>query len=88
MAEGILWFCILLNLGVCVLNIRGWRRFKKLIEKELDLCEKDLHLIFEHRNALWKQMGAYETENGRMYLDLEGIRLVIFEGKIEGWYIP
>lgn len=37
----------------------------------------------------WKNMGAYETENNKMYLDLEGgLRLVIFEGKIEGWYIP
>lgn len=36
----------------------------------------------------WKELGAYETENGRMYLDLEGIRLVIADGKIEGWHIP
>jgi hypothetical protein len=36
----------------------------------------------------WKELGAYETEKGRMYLDLEGIRLVIADGKIEGWYIP
>ena len=36
----------------------------------------------------WKELGAYETENGGMYLDLEGIRLVIADCKIEGWYIP
>jgi hypothetical protein len=37
----------------------------------------------------WKELGAYETEGGKLYIDLEGgLRLVIFEGKIEGWYIP
>lgn len=36
----------------------------------------------------WKELGAYETENNKMYLDLDGIRLVIADGKIEGWYIP
>lgn len=49
---------------------------------------EDAPTIEATRNEFWKSLGAYETENGRMYLDLEGIRLVIFEGKIEGWYIP
>jgi hypothetical protein len=40
-------------------------------------------------NEFWKSQGAYETEGGKLYIDLEGgLRLVIFEGKIEGWYIP
>lgn len=39
-------------------------------------------------NTVWECLGAYEAENGRMYLDLDGIRLVIADGKIEGWYIP
>ena len=36
----------------------------------------------------WKELGAYETLNNKMYLDLDGIRLVITDGKIEGWYFP
>ena len=41
------------------------------------------------KNEFWKELGAYETEGGKLYIDLEGgLRLVIFEGKIEGWYIP
>lgn len=59
----------------------------------MDLAKMVLHnvpaikAVFDNDN-FWKILGAYETENERMYLDLEGIRLVISEGEIEGWYIP
>lgn len=59
----------------------------------MDLAKMVLHnvpvikAVFDCDN-FWKILGAYETENGRLYLDLDGIRLVIADGKIEGWYIP
>lgn len=35
------------------------------------------------------EVKATEAENNRFYIDLEGgLRLVVFEGKIDGWYFP
>ena len=65
------------------------------VEKGLTSHEELLAYIAEAptieatKNEFWKSQGAYETEGGKLYIDLEGgLRLVIFEGKIEGWYIP
>lgn len=89
MLDGILWFCILLNLACVALNARGCFRLKKAEERCNELWQKYLSLIFETKRQKWLKMGAYEAENGKMYLDLEGgLRLVIFEGKIDGWYFP
>ena len=45
--------------------------------------------LFGSRTERWKHMGAYEAAEGnKLYLDLEGIRLVIENGEIEGWYEP
>ncbi|MBQ1191599.1 MAG: hypothetical protein IIX43_04920, partial [Bacteroidales bacterium] len=55
----------------------------------MDLAKMVLHNVPTiNMDNFWEELGAYETENGKMYLDLEGIRLVIAEGKIEGWYVP
>ena len=48
-----------------------------------------MEFLFDSKTKSWKRMGAYEApENGQLYLDLNGgLRLVIYEGKIEGWYM-
>lgn len=62
----------------------------KEAEKEaIKLIHEYHHLIFEAGNRFFKHLGAYEApENGQLFLDLPGgLRLVIYEGKIEGWYL-
>ena len=46
-------------------------------------------VILEKRK-FWKELGAYPAEKeGYMYIDVPGgARLVIYEGKIDGWYMP
>ena len=60
------------------------KRFYEKRHKEL------IEFLFDSKTKSWKHMGAYEApENGQLYLDLPGgLRLVIYEGKIEGWYEP
>lgn len=71
------------------LNLMGFIRSRKR-EKEIhELIKTYHHLIFEAGNRFFKHLGAYEApENGQLYLDLPGgLRLVIYEGKVEGWYM-
>lgn len=89
MPEEVLYFTFIAMVTVIMINIvcminhihaeRRYDHFVKLYDK----------MIYEREKYLWKEQGAYEAPEGnKLYLDLEGIRLVIFEGKIEGWYKP
>lgn len=43
--------------------------------------------VIRSKKKFWKHMGAYEApEENKLYLDLEGIRLVIDNGELDGWY--
>ena len=46
-------------------------------------------VIVRERKKFWEELGAYPAEKeGYMYIDVPGgLRLVIYEGKIEGWYM-
>ena len=79
---------IFVNFFVLALLFYCWIKLGKEADKANEIFEQYSKLVIGGKQAFWKSLGAYKTENGRMYLDLEGIRLVIFEGKIEGWYIP
>lgn len=61
--------------------------------KEKKFCEKYrrelVDCLFEGKTRFWKRLGAYEAAEGnKLYLDLKGIRLVIDNGELEGWYEP
>lgn len=86
MPEEVLYITFIAMVSVIMVNIVcaiDHKRAKKKFEN-LMRC-----LLFGHRIGFWKELGAYEAaEKGQLYLDLEGIRLVIENGEIEGWYIP
>ena len=88
MAEELLGFLFFVNFSVLALLFYCWTKLGKEMDEAKEIFEQYSKLVIEWKEAFWKNLGAYETENDKMYLDLEGIRLVIFEGKIEGWYIP
>lgn len=67
---------------VCAINHIKSKKFCEKYWRELADC------LFEEKTRFWNRLGAYDAENGRMYIDLEGgLRLVIFEGEIDGWYM-
>lgn len=90
MFQIILWIAVGLNLFACVLNMIGFKRYMKKLDeyyKKLQYIDRAITEI--QNNYVFIAENSYEAENGRRYIDLEGgLRLVIFEGKIEGWYIP
>lgn len=88
MAEELLGFLFFVNFSVLALLFYCWTKLGKEMDEAKEIRSKYFKHIINFDTAFWKDLGAYETENDKMYLDLEGIRLVIFEGKIEGWYIP
>jgi hypothetical protein len=88
MDEAVLSFLIFVNFSVLALLFYCWIKLGKEADKVNRIFEEYTKLVIGGKKEFWKSLGAYKTENDRMYLDLEGIRLVIFEGKIEGWYIP
>lgn len=89
MSEEVLYITFIAMVAAIMLNIvcaidhkreqrRCERRHKQLID-----------WLFGSRTAHWKRLGAYEAAEGnKLYLDLNGIRLVIDNGEIEGWYEP
>ena len=89
MPEEVLYILFIAMVAVIMVNIvcavcytkekRAYgKRYKELI-----------NFLFDEKTKAWKRRGAYEApEKGQLYLDLEGIRLVIENGEIEGWYIP
>ena len=88
MAEELLGFLIFINVFVLGVLFYGWIKLGQEADRANESFEQYSKLVIGGKQAFWKGLGAYETEKGKMYLDLEGIRLVIFEGKIEGWYVP
>ena len=87
MVNGFLWFAVMLNISACCLSVWAYHDFKKKAREADDYVEEYCKLAIGGRHALFKLLGAYDAENGEMYLDLnDNLRLVIFEGKIEGWY--
>lgn len=88
MAEELLNLLILFNVVLAGLLFYCWLKLGQKADRVNKIFEEYTSLVLGGKRAFWKGLGAYETENDKMYLDLEGIRLVIFEGKIEGWYIP
>lgn len=71
---------------VNIISANYCTKAKRLYEKR----HKELiDFLFDSRTKSWKRKGAYEApEHEQLYLDLEGgLRLVIYEGKIEGWYM-
>lgn len=87
MAEELLQFLIFVNVFVLGVLFYGWVKLGQEVDKANEIFEQYSKLVIGGRKEFWKSLGAYETENGRMYLDLDGIRLVIANGKIEGWYM-
>ena len=89
MPEEVLYILFIAMVAVIMVNIVfaiDHRRAKNLYKKYYKMY---LELIIDWKHILWKHMGAYEApEKGQLYLDLEGIRLVIENGEIEGWYGP
>ena len=90
MLDIILWICIALNLTACAINILTIRRYRKGYEELYERKKEYVDILLRGKQALFEQLGAYPSEKeGYMYIDLEGgLRLVIFEGKIDGWYMP
>lgn len=89
MAEELLQFLIFTNVFLLGILFYCWVKLGQEADRANEIFEQYSKLVIGGKKAFWKSLGAYETENGRMYLDLEGgLRLVVFEGKIEGWYIP
>lgn len=89
MPNEVLYITFIAMVAVIMVNIVcaiDHKRAKNLYKKYYEMY---LELIRDWKHKLWKHMGAYEApEKGQLYLDLEGIRLVIENGEIEGWYEP
>ena len=89
MPEEILYITFIAMVAVIMVNIvcaidhkREQRHYERRHKQLIDW-------LFGSRTEHWKRMGAYEApEKGQLYLDLEGIRLVIENGELDGWYIP
>lgn len=89
MPEEVLYFlfiamvAVIMVNAVCAVYYTKEKRAYKEHHKEL------IDFLFDGKTKAWKRRGAYEApEKGQLYLDLEGIRLVIENGEIEGWYEP
>lgn len=89
MLEGLLWFCIAINVASCIFNIRGCVKNNEYAKHQRETYNEYIQLVLGGKRHLFKELGAYDSEKkGYMYLDLPGgLRLVIFEGKIDGWYM-
>ncbi len=89
MPEEVLYILFIAMVAVIMVNIVcafNHKRSEKDCKKWKDFYY-DLFVCNARR--FWLTMGAYEAAEGnKLYLDLEGIRLVIDNGEIEGWYIP
>ena len=89
MPEEILYITFIAMVAVIMVNIVCAIDHKKA-EKDAKKWEEIYYgIAVREKKRVWKHMGAYEApEKGQFYLDLEGIRLVIENGEIEGWYEP
>lgn len=87
MPEEVLYITFIAMAAVIMVNIICAVNHKRA-EKD---CKKweDIYygFVVRGKKKFWDELGAYEApEKGQLYLDLEGIRLVIEDGKIDGWY--
>lgn len=90
MPEEVICITFIAMVAVIMINIVCAIDHRKAIEK-CEVWERIYRrYVFDTDKAFFEELGAYEAPEGkRLYLDLEGgIRLVIFEGEIEGWYKP
>ena len=89
MPEEVLYILFIAMVAVIMVNIVCAVDHKKA-KKDCEKWEEYYYgFVILKKRKFWKHMGAYEApEKGQLYLDLEGIRLVIDNGEIEGWYIP
>ena len=89
MPEEVLYFLFIAMVAVIMVNIVcaiDHKKAKKDCEKWKDFY---YNLFVSNARRFWLTMGAYDAEDGYMYVDVPGgARLVIFEGEIEGWYEP
>lgn len=87
MNESILYLAFVAMVATIIINILFAVDHQKAKEQCEKIIDEYLHLIFRHRDYFLEKWGAYPAENGRWYIDLEGgMRIVLYEGKIEGWY--
>ena len=89
MPEEVLYITFIAMVAVIMVNIVCAIDHKKA-EKDCKKWEAIYYdFVIRNKKKFWKELGAYEApEKGHLYLDLEGIRLVIDNGEIEGWYEP
>lgn len=89
MPEEVLYILFIAMVAVIMVNIVCAVDHKKAEKDYKRLEEIYYDFVVHSKKKFWKHMGAYEApEKGQLYLDLEGIRLVIDNGEIEGWYEP
>ena len=89
MPEEVLYILFIAMVAVIMVNIVCAVNHKKAEMESLKWQHEYYGLILTTKKKFWERLGAYEApEKGQFYLDLEGIRLVIDNGEIEGWYEP
>ena len=89
MPNEVLYILFIAMVAVIMVNIVCAINHKKA-EKDAKKWEEIYYgFVVRGKKRFWEHMGAYEApENGQLFLDLSGgLRLVIYEGKIEGWYM-
>lgn len=89
MPNEVLYITFIAMVAVIMVNIVCAVDHKKAEKESLKWQHIYYDLILTTKKKFWEHRGAYEApEKGQLYLDLEGIRLVIENGELEGWYIP
>ena len=89
MPEEVLYILFIAMVAVIMVNIVCAIDHKKAEKESLKRQQTYYGLLLTTKKKFWERLGAYEApEKGQLYLDLEGIRLVIENGEIEGWYEP
>lgn len=89
MPEEVLYILFIAMVAVIMVNIVCAVDHKKAEKESLKWQHIYYELLSTTKKKFWERLGAYEApEEYKLYLDLNGIRLVIDNGEIEGWYIP
>ncbi len=90
MPNEVLYILFIAMVAVIMVNIVCAVDHKKA-EKSCEKWEETYYsFIVCGKKKFWEELGAYSAEKeGYMYVDVPGgARLIIFENKIDGWYIP
>ncbi len=90
MPEEVLYILFIIMVSVIMVNIIcaiDHKKSKESCETWAEVYEK---FCFNKKKEFFRELGAYEApEKGKYYIDLKGgLRLVIYDGKIDGWYKP